>query len=100
LKTLLIVLMFIAQAAFAEEKLPVNYCHDEGVNADWEKMLADTPEDPLIIKLYGLRVGLCRMIDEGKVSLEQGIEIWNQEHAKSVNQRSGEEEARNKEFTL
>ena len=99
LKAFLTIFVFATGTALAEEQ-PVNYCHDEEVNADWEKMLLDTPKDPLIIKLYGLRIGLCRMIDQGKLSLEQGAEIWNQEHAQSVIQRTQEDEERKNEWVL
>ncbi|MGH8548152.1 MAG: hypothetical protein ACRERU_06035 [Methylococcales bacterium] len=100
LKILMIVLVSFSLSAFAADKTPANYCHDEQVGADWEKMLVESPEDRSILKLYGLRIGLCQMIDKGRISLEQGIEIWNQEHAKSVIQRSGEEAESEKDFTL
>ena len=47
-----------------------NYCHDPETTATWERMFKDSPEDPIVVKLYSLRKGLCAMIDEGKISFE------------------------------
>jgi hypothetical protein len=85
-KALLILMLAMSFGLRAEER-PVNYCKDPEKAAEWEKQLADTPEDPLIIKLYALRVGLCKMVDEGKVELKEAIRIWDIEHARSVNER-------------
>ncbi|HYE36767.1 hypothetical protein [Methylocaldum sp.] len=82
------------------EELPVNYCKDPKITADWEKQLANTPEDPLVIKLYALRVGLCHMVDQGRVKLEEAIRIWDIEHARSVNERLLDEMKRGRKKTL
>jgi len=79
---------------------PVNYCKDPQKAAEWEKHLADTPEDPLIAKLYALRAGLCKMVDEGKVKLEEAIRIWDIEHARSVNERLLDEMKHGRKLTL
>ncbi len=44
-----------------------------------------------VIRLSGLRRGLCSMIDDGLVELDQAIEIFNQEHARGVVERYKEE---------
>jgi hypothetical protein len=62
---------------------PDNYCHDQAIAADWRRTLSETPNDPLVIKLYGLREGLCGFAD-GRVSLDQATEIWERERAESV----------------
>jgi hypothetical protein len=63
---------------------PDNYCHDQAIAADWRRMLSETPNDPLVIKLYGLREGLCSLVADGRVSLDQATEIWERERAESV----------------
>jgi hypothetical protein len=39
--------------------------------------LTDTPEVPLIVKLYASRVSFCHMVDQGQVKLEEAIRIWD-----------------------
>jgi len=73
---------------------PDNYCHDPSIAADWRRMLSETPNDPLVVKLYGLREGLCGLIADGRVSLDQATEIWEHERAESVIQRFGEDARR------
>jgi len=72
----------LPDALVAEE--PVNHCHKPEVEAQWQQLLADSPEDAVVIRLYALRDGLCHMVDEGLVDLEQAIDIFNREHARSV----------------
>jgi hypothetical protein len=98
-KALLLLLLTVSFGLQAEER-PVNYCKDPKKTAEWEKHLTDTPEDPLIIKLYALRVGLCKMVDEGKVELKEAIRIWDIEHARSVNERLLDEMKHSRKRTL
>ncbi|MVF23800.1 hypothetical protein EVC37_19605 [Methylocaldum sp. BRCS4] len=93
-------LTFTLPLCLHAEARPVNYCKDPQKTAEWEKNLADTPEDPLIIKLYALRIGLCKMVDEGKVELDEAIRIWDIEHARSVNERLLDEMKRGRKRTL
>jgi hypothetical protein len=46
-------------------------------------MLTDYPTDPVILKLAGLREGLCLMIDRKQFSHEQGTDIWEDERQQS-----------------
>ena len=77
-----------------------NRCHDPATVADWGKLLSSNPRDPVVVRLYGLRRGLCSMIDDGLVELDQAIEIFNQEHARSVVERYKEEQGRGRELRL
>jgi hypothetical protein len=77
-----------------------NRCHDLATMADWEKLLSENPKDPVVIRLYGLRRGVCSMIDEALVQLDQAIEIFNTEHAKGVVERYNEEQGRERELRL
>lgn len=77
-----------------------NRCHDPATVADWERLLSSNPRDPVVIRLYGLRRGLCSMIDDGLVELDQAIEIFNQEHARGVVERYQEERGRERGLRL
>ena len=47
-----------------------------------------------------LRKGLCHMIDEGLVDLEQAIDIFNREHARRVMERMVEDNEKRRELGL
>lgn len=80
-------LVVLALSAPALATNSQNRCHDPATVADWEKLLSDNPRDPVVIRLYGLRRGLCSMIDDGRVELDQAIAIFNQEHARGASVR-------------
>ena len=100
MKRLLPAFLLFSLPLFAAEDEPVNHRHEETVDKHWAKMLAETPEDPIIIKLFGLRKGLCEMIDQGQISLEQGTNIWEDERQRSVLQRANDEAKRRKKYDL
>jgi len=70
---------------------PDNYCHDPKVDAEWSRMLAETPADPIVIKLYALRAGLCGMVDKKLVNLDEAARIWELERVESAVQRFKED---------
>ena len=75
----------LSNAAVTKE--PTNHCYKREIAARWQQLLIDWPKDPVVIGLYALREGLCQMIDDGLVDLEQAIDIFNREHARGVMER-------------
>jgi hypothetical protein len=59
-----------------------------------------TAEDPIILKLAGLRTGLCQMIDKKQITHEQGTDIWEDERQRSIVDRSNEETKQAPKYTL
>ncbi|MDD5494470.1 MAG: hypothetical protein PHG36_07370 [Dehalococcoidia bacterium] len=88
-----ILLFFLTFTTNAEETEGIDYCHDAKINQDWLKMIGEYPKDAIILKLAGLREGLCLMIDRGQISHEQGIDIWEDERQRSMVDR-GQEQAK------
>jgi len=95
---LLLNLSVLPSAVIAEE--PTNYCHEPEGAAQWEHLLANSPNDPIVIRLYALREGLCRMVDEGLVDPEQATDIFNGEHARGVMERLKEDNEKRRERAL
>lgn len=102
MKSLLItiLLFFLAFSAYSEETEKMNYCHNEKINQDWIKRVAEFPNDPIILKLAGLREGLCLMIDRGQIRHEQGIDIWEDERQRSIVDRSNEDAKKMPKYNL
>jgi hypothetical protein len=89
-----------AVSANAEDAKNPNYCHDKEKSQEWAKMIADYPNDPIVIKLAGLREGLCMMIDRGQITLEQGVDLWEDERQKSVVERRVDDVKKAPKFDL
>lgn len=64
-----------------------NYCHDADKAKEWEGMRLKYPADVGILHLYALRIGLCKAVDDKKISLETAIDVFNVEHQKLIKER-------------
>jgi len=96
----LILLSSLAFNTLAEEVKGIDYCHDAKVSQEWLKMITDYPTDPVILKLAGLREGLCLMIDRKQISHEQGTDIWEDERQRSIVDRDQEQTKKMPKFTI
>jgi hypothetical protein len=70
---------------------PDNYCYQQKAWDDIEKLRQDAPNDPLVIRMYAMRKGLCALIEEGKISREQGSEIFELERSRVIIERQQDE---------
>jgi hypothetical protein len=77
-KILFVCLLGFAVNALASE----NYCHDAAEIKTWDEVIAKHSTEPLLIKLYSMRVGLCQMVDEGKIDLDTAIDVFEAERSK------------------
>jgi hypothetical protein len=68
----------------AARNLTSHSCHDESVSTEWHKALIAAPRDPAIVKSYGLREGLCSMLDQGLISGEAATMLWNREQEEAA----------------
>lgn len=68
-----------------------NYCYQRKAWDDIEKLRRDAPSDPLVIRMYAMRKGLCEMIEEGKITREQGTEIFELKRSRSIIERQQDE---------
>jgi hypothetical protein len=96
----ILLLLFFTATVTAEEIKGVDYCHNSNINQDWDKKITDFPKDPIILKLAGLRTGLCQMIDKKQITHEQGTDIWEDERQRSTVDRSNEETKQAPKYTL
>jgi hypothetical protein len=93
-------IFLFAVSVNAEEVKGVDYCHDAKINQDWDKQIAQYPNDAIILHLAGLREGLCQMIDRGQITHEQGTDLWEDVRQRSIVERGKEEEKKAHNFTL
>lgn len=74
-----------------------NYCHDQSIWAEIDALRKAHPDDTLVIRTYAMRLGLCTLIDDGKISLETGIEIFMMERQRAIAERAQEEANRKRQ---
>ena len=82
----LIALMVLLASYSAHGDEPDNYCNDAEVNQKWTRLFMKSPDDPMIIRLYALRDGLCAMVDRGQVKLEVATAIFEDARSPKVMQ--------------
>jgi hypothetical protein len=92
--------LLIKTFAHAEDGAAPNYCHDMQKNQEWREMVSEYPNDPIIIKLAGLREGLCIMIDRGQITHEQGVNLWEDERQRSVVERGNDDAKKAPKYDL
>lgn len=46
------------------------YCHDAAAWQEWDDLRAKYPDDPELITLYALRLGLCAMVEKGQIDAD------------------------------
>jgi hypothetical protein len=90
----------VSTIAHSEEIKSPNYCHDAQKTQEWMEMVEKYPADPIVIKLAGLREGLCMMIDRGQITLEQGIDLWEDERQRSMVERSNDDAKKAPKYDL
>jgi hypothetical protein len=78
-----LLLVAYAQVTYSQE----NYCKDQQVNNQWLEMMANNPQDPDLIKLVALRMGLCVMVDQDLISFDKAATIFETERVEAIDKR-------------
>jgi hypothetical protein len=66
---------------------PAHFCNDPTANQEWAELLAQNPDDRIVVRLYALRVGLCTMIDQNLIAVDRAITWFEQERERAVIER-------------
>ncbi len=80
----LLALMVLLASCSVHGEEPDNYCNDAETNQQWARLLMKAPDDPMTIRLYALRDGLCSMVDRGQVKLEHAVIIFEDARSPTV----------------
>ena len=65
---------------------PKNYCNDQSSWKEWDELIAKYPNDDDVQILHALRIGLCMKIEQGSISLEKAIELFDRAHELVIKQ--------------
>lgn len=69
----------------------VNSCHDKESWKEWDQLIKKHPHDKDIQMLHAVRIGFCKKIEDGSITLEIANEAFNHLH-KTVLQRAQEQQ--------
>lgn len=75
---------------------PETYCHDAAAWQEWDDLRAKYPDDPELIALYALRVGLCAMVEKKQIDADTARKTFDAAHQQAIGRalerRRGQEE--------
>lgn len=91
-KWLILFFSLLSGMARADDSASENFCHDPALWERIDELHRKVPNDALVIRGYAMRKGLCALINEGKISLEQGVEIFDVEKQRMIMERTAENE--------
>ena len=85
---MLMVLFF--EFAFAKEQ--TNYCKDEKSWDKWEALVQKYPDDEDVQTLHALRIGLCFKIDQGTITFDMAVDLFNRAHEMVIKKKQSEQQ--------
>ena len=77
-------LLFISTGIAQEYE---NYCHDKEAWKEWDALAAKYPHDPSVQTLHAVRIGFCKKIEDGSVSIGVAVDAFDRLH-KTVIERA------------
>lgn len=60
------------------------YCHDAAAWQEWDDLRAKYPDDPELIALYALRVGLCAMVEKKQIDADTARKTFDAAHQQAI----------------
>lgn len=55
-----------------------NSCNNPRLNQNWADALANYPDDPVVLRMFNLRTGLCAMLKNGQIEARSAPDLWEQ----------------------
>ena len=71
----ILILLFITTISYSAEY--ENFCHDHESWTDWDKLALKHPHDMDIQLLHAVRIGFCKKIEDGSISIETAVEAFD-----------------------
>lgn len=71
---------------------PDNYCKDAVSWQQWHELLEKHPQDDALHALYAMRLGLCSMVESGKIDMDRSTRIFEKMRETLVDRYREQEE--------
>ncbi len=85
IRALMVAMVFAFSIADAAAE--VNYCNETAAAKEWTAILDSKPNDPAVIKLAAYRFGLCELVRQGRVELNDATDIFEMERWQVIQRR-------------
>jgi len=73
----ILMLLFLSTPAFSQDK---NYCKDKESWKEWDTLVKKYPHDMDIQMLHAVRIGFCKKIEDGTISVKAAGDAFNYLH--------------------
>ena len=70
----ILILLFITTISFSAEY--ESFCYDKESWKGWDKLVQNNLHNMEIQRLHAIRIGFCKKIEEGTISIEKAAEIF------------------------
>ena len=81
MKLKIISLLIVIVIGCAQAKIqPENYCDDKTAWNEWDELLKVHPNNKEMQMLHALRIGLCMKIEQGSITIQEAINLFNHAH--------------------
>jgi hypothetical protein len=74
---LVLCLLLLSPAAYAAGDVK-DSCNNPEVNQHWLEALKQHSDDPLVVRMFNMRTGLCGMLKNGQIDSETARSMWEQ----------------------
>ena len=73
------------------EELEKNYCHETATWTEWDAIIDKHPGDMGLQALHALRIGLCKKVERGNLTVTQATTIFEDIRKALIEQRMQEQ---------
>jgi hypothetical protein len=91
---LVLLLIFTLSVANPPAIASEGYCSDPESWKEWEELVKKYPNDSDIQTLHALRIGLCLKVERGDLTVEQGVNIFENARKAILKKKQAETKTR------
>jgi hypothetical protein len=80
MKNMILALTVLFSLCFPVQAETINHCKDPELWKEWDVLIQKHPHNSDIQMLHAVRIGLCKKIEDGSISLETAIDAFDELH--------------------
>lgn len=86
-----IIISFLVSSPYSLSDDPQNYCQDSESWTEWENLARKYPSDQDIQHLHALRIGLCIKIEQGSITQNMAVDIFDKAREFVIEKKKAEQ---------
>ncbi len=80
MKKFILSIIILFSLCFSVQAETINHCKDPETWKEWDELVRKYPHNYDIQMLHAVRIGLCKKIEDGSISLETAIDAFDKLH--------------------